>query len=109
MSSFAALHTDDALALPPHAKIARGKHALQEVFQGMLDSGATLKSVQVVDVGSDGDLAYFTAAYAIDVPQEDGLIVSDEGKIVDILRRQPDGSWKFQVTIWNSDTPLPGQ
>lgn len=32
--------------------------------------------------------------------------VTDTGKCVAVVRKQPDGAWRLAALIWNSDRPL---
>ncbi|HYQ73131.1 MAG TPA: DUF4440 domain-containing protein [Gammaproteobacteria bacterium] len=97
----AAFFTDDVILLAPDQPMIRGNRAFQELYQSRMDdsSGGT-HSNQLVEYGVEGDMAYQVGTYAIT-----GTDPSEEGKFVNILRRQPDGTWKVFVSIFNSDKP----
>jgi len=97
----AAFFTDDVILLAPDQPMIRGNKAFQELYQSRMDnsSGGT-HSNQLVEYGVEGDMAYQVGTYAIT-----GTDPSEEGKFVNILRRQPDGTWKVFVSIFNSDKP----
>ncbi len=97
----AAFFTDDVMLLPPDQPMIRGKKAFVEAYQSRMkeNSGGT-HSNALVEYGVEGDLAYQVGTFAItdtDPPEQ--------GKFVNILKRQPDGSWKVSVSIFNSDKP----
>ncbi|HEY9014948.1 MAG TPA: hypothetical protein VIM84_07790, partial [Gemmatimonadales bacterium] len=52
-----------------------------------------------------GDLAYTVGHYRLTaVPKEKANPgMADEGKFVEILKQQPDGTWKYVVDIYNSN------
>jgi hypothetical protein len=35
------------------------------------------------------------------------VALRDEGKFLEVLRRQPDGSWRYAVDMYSSDLPVP--
>lgn len=50
------------------------------------------------------DLGYFWSSYTLTAtPKAGGDSITDDGKSVFILRRQPDHSWKIARLIDNSD------
>ena len=97
-----AFFTEDALFLPPNQKMLRGRKAIQELIQGWIDEIGGTISNPLMECGVGGDLAYQVATYAFEDTQ-----TPDQGKFVEIFRRQQDGSWKVYLTIYNSDNPLP--
>jgi ketosteroid isomerase-like protein len=95
-----AVFTEDAIMLPPNQPMVRGKQAIQELIQGWIDKiGGTINN-PMLEFGVDGDIAYQVATYAfVDTK------TPDQGKFVEIFRRQRDGTWKVYLTIYNSDKP----
>jgi uncharacterized protein (TIGR02246 family) len=96
-----AMYAEDAMMLPPNQTMARGKQAVKEFNQRMLDQVGGNISNRIIEFGVAGDLAYQVGTYAITDTKK-----PDEGKFVNIFRQQKDGSWKLQVAIFNSDKPL---
>ena len=39
----------------------------------------------------------------------DGKEMKDEGKYLEVWKKQGDGSWKCSADCWNSNLPLPGE
>jgi ketosteroid isomerase-like protein len=54
-------------------------------------------------VSSAGDLGYTTGSYEVTVNDAKGNPVTSRGKVVVVWKKQPDGSWKAVLDIWNSD------
>lgn len=97
-----AVFNEDAIMLPPNQPMVRGKQAIQELIQGWIEKIGGKINNPMLEFGVDGDLAYQVATYAfVDTK------TPDQGKFVEIFRRQQDGSWKVYLTIYNSDNPLP--
>jgi len=98
---------DDASRFPPNASIITGKEAIRarvsEAYSGprVAISWQTTK----VEVAGSGDLAYSHGTYEETVNDPEGNPVTERGKWVTILKKQPDGSWKVVIDIWNSDGP----
>jgi ketosteroid isomerase-like protein len=96
----AAVFMEDAAMLPPNQPIVRGKKAIRELIQGWIDNIAGTISNPMIEFGAEGDLAYQVATYSFKDAK-----APDEGKFVEIFRRQKDGTWKVYLTIYNSDKP----
>ena len=105
----AALHTDDAYAFPPNAPAIQGRQGLESLWREFIDAGIKMKSLDPIEVETRDDLGVLLGNFALEVPNEDGSVRTEKGKVVDVLKRQADGSWKFFTTAWNMDEPLPGQ
>ena len=59
-----------------------------------------------VEVAKSGDLAYLCGTYQMSWDDASGKPVSDNGKMVEIWKKQADGNWKCIVDTWSSDLPL---
>jgi uncharacterized protein (TIGR02246 family) len=104
-----AVYASDAVLLPPNLPAQRGRTAIRNFWGGFLKA-YTLK----FETGSDtvegrGDLAYNVGHYRFTaVPKERANPgMADEGKFVEILKRQGDGGWKYAVDMYSSN--LAGQ
>jgi uncharacterized protein (TIGR02246 family) len=101
----AAVYTSSAMLLPPNAPPQRGQGAIRKFWDGLFQA-YTVK----FEIGSDtiegrGDLAYNVGHYRLTaVPKEKSQPgMADEGKFVEILKKQPDGSWKYEVDMYSSN------
>ncbi len=98
---------DGALLLAPNAPIARTKEEIRQAWMQVFVSippGANFSAETTkVEVASAGDLAYTTGTFAIELNHT----AIDKGKFVDVWKKQPDGSWKAVIDIFNSDLPAP--
>lgn len=104
----AALFTDDGMAMPPNKPAAMGKDAIQSNLQARLSQYKFDVSITQAEAVAAGDWAYSRGTYTIKAtPKGEGEAMENSGKYLNILQRQPDGSWKIARHIWNTDTPIP--
>ena len=58
-------------------------------------------------MAKSGDLAYAVGTDAIRLTSPDGKPVEEHNKAAAVWRKEPDGSWKCAVDIWNSAVGQP--
>ena len=107
MASVAAVYTEDAKLLPPNGQMISGRQGIQEFWNGARQMGVRDPILETVAVEHSGDLAYEIGAYTLKIQPEGGQATTDRGKYVVVWKRQADGSWKWAVDIWNTNSPLP--
>lgn len=101
--SLAALYTDDATLMPPNQPAISGREAIRQFnanFPPLADFVATNERIEGV-----GDMAYVRGHYRMVMAGPDADV--DVGKYLEIRKRQPDGTWKYSLDIFNSSMPLP--
>ncbi len=98
----AALYAENATIMPPNQAAVQGRAKIQAwmvAFPKMQNFTA-----QVQDVGGQGDVAYVRGTYSMTLaPQGSMPAMKDSGKWVEVLRKQPNGSWLVVADIFNSD------
>ena len=99
----AALYAEDAVLLPPNEPAVHGRAAIRRWTAAV--PRVTRIVLQVDDVDGRADVAYMRGTFAMTLEPEGAPPVSVAGKYVEILKKQPDGAWRFAVDIFNSDTP----
>jgi ketosteroid isomerase-like protein len=62
-----------------------------------------------VEVARSGDLAYTQGTYRMAFPDPHGKPTTDQGKTLEIWRKQADGTWKCVADMWSSDLPATPQ
>jgi len=107
VDDWVAFYTEDAVALPPNEKTAVGKAAIRKPIEGMLSLPglAITWEPAKVEVAKSGDIAYLYGIYQMSATGPDGKPMNDNGKMVEIWKKQADGSWKCAVDTWSSDLP----
>jgi ketosteroid isomerase-like protein len=85
----------------------RGPEAIQADFDQGLRSGSSVGltwAAERAEVSNSGDLGYTVGYYQVDSVGEDGVRSRVRGMYVNIWRRQPDESWKIELSIRNPTT-----
>jgi len=84
----------------------RGRGAIADAFRGV-ESPETLEYVlDIQEVKVLGDYAFQWGTYHHTVrTRAGGEMVRTGGKLMRILQRQPDGSWKMHRTMYTVDPP----
>jgi uncharacterized protein (TIGR02246 family) len=96
--------TEDAVFLPPGYPAIRGKQAVEAMYKSFFPQFSSVEqtaNLEEVEVAGDWAFAWGTESFVL-VPQAGGLQIHMQGKGMSILRRQPDGSWKFARGINNT-------
>jgi uncharacterized protein (TIGR02246 family) len=107
--AWTAFYSDDAVVLPPNEPTASDKASIHESMEAFLSLPAldVSWSLTKVIVATSGDLAYAYGTYKTSAKDEKGNPFTDNGKVLEIWRKQSDGSWKCVVDTWNTDVPIP--
>jgi ketosteroid isomerase-like protein len=102
-----AFYADDAVVLPPNEKIATTKEAIRKSISELVSlPGLSIKwQLTKVEVAKSGDIGYGYGTYDLTLNDAKGKPVNDQGKILEIWKKQADGSWKCAVDTWSSDLP----
>jgi len=99
-------YSDDASLLAPNLPIATGNHAIRAVWSPLLSSDVSLSwAANKAEVARSGDLAYLLGVYQMTMKSPQGKPVTDNGKFVEVWKKQTDGKWKVAADIFNSDSP----
>jgi len=99
----AALYTEDAVLIPPGEPLVRGRDAIEEYWRGAIEAGGVRDvSVETMDALSSGSLGYETGSFVLTANGPDGEAMTDRGRYVELLRREPDGRWLSTHGIWNA-------
>lgn len=100
------LYAPDAMILPQNSGPISGKENIEASFkmwiEGTKGFNFTSKKVEV-----SGDLAYSTGEYTMAYQMPGMPVMADTGKYSTIYKRQPDGSWKIVVDMFNTNLPPP--
>jgi len=99
----AAAYAEDAVLLPPGEPLVRGREAIEEYWRGAIELGGIRDvSVETMDAQSSGSLGYETGSFELTADGPDGEPVTDRGRYIELLRRDPDGRWVSTHGIWNA-------
>ena len=100
--------TDDYVLIPPAGPILRGRSVIAEALRGQLSLEILDYVLDIQEIKVLGDHAFEWGTYHYAVrPRAGGDTVRTGGKLMRILQRQPDGSWKMYRGIAIADPPAP--
>jgi len=93
------LYEDDAVFFPsPTDAPVSGKAAVADSLKEYLGYGGTVSVVASTAV-TNGDIALTHTHWRLDIPGAEAM----EGLTAEIVRRQPDGTWKYVIdNPWGS-------
>ncbi len=99
-------YADDARVLPPNHATVTGREAIAALLRS---SGPIQEyKLTILEIEGRNDLAYVHGAYQTTVtPPDAAAPVGDQGKYVEIWKKQRDGSWKVVLDVFNSDLAAP--
>lgn len=102
-----AFYADDAVVLPPNEKTATSKEAIRKSINDLVSApGLSIKwQLTKVEVAKSGEIGYGYGTYDLTLNDAKGKPMNDQGKILEIWKKQADGSWKCAVDTWSSDLP----
>ncbi len=100
--------TEDFVLLPAAGPIMRGRSAIADAFRGVESPEILEYVLDIQEVKVLGDHAFQWGTYHYSVrPRTGGEPVRTAGKLMRILQRQPDGSWKMYRGIVTVDPATP--
>jgi uncharacterized protein (TIGR02246 family) len=103
----ASWYAENGVIMPPNAPAVEGRAGIQKALEGFGRVSAV--SQPVVEVEGVGDLAYARVNYdATFTPAGMTAPITDKGKVLIVLRKQPDGKWRTIRGMHSSDLPAPG-
>jgi ketosteroid isomerase-like protein len=93
--------------LPPKAPPITGRDKIGELVSQAIEDPNFSVSHEIVDidVSDSGDLAYIHYTYKFTSSGPDGNPITEQGKAIYVLKKQPQAGWKILFDIWNTDRP----
>ena len=101
-----AVYASDGALLPPNAPALEGSEAIRGFWGGFLEAYTAKFELETGKIDGRGDLAYVTGKYRLTgTPKGKAPAMADQGKYVEVLKRQSDGSWRYAVDMYSSSLP----
>ena len=96
--------TEAGVLMAPGSPAAVGRTAVQEYYGSIFDQYATVLESGYEEVKVSGDLAYGRGFAKVKlIPHVGGDTLVSTAKYINILERQPNGSWLTTHDIWNGN------
>jgi ketosteroid isomerase-like protein len=103
LESLMPLYENEAAFAVEPGSLAPGHAGIREALTGFISMNGTL-DLEVTRVLEVDDLALVIGVWSFDGTGPDGEPVHLEARNADVLRRQPDGSWRFVIdNPWGTD------
>lgn len=97
-------YTPDAKVLPPNGPIIEGRDA---IVSFMLSFPPMSKyQTEDIEIEGNGNLAYIRGKYELEMIINDSTTVTDQGKYIELWRKDDSGSWKCIMDVFSSDIPM---
>ncbi|MEY2420979.1 MAG: hypothetical protein QOI95_1046 [Acidimicrobiaceae bacterium] len=104
LEGLASMYEDDAVLVPaPGEAPVGGVVSILDAWKPFIESGATMSIVAGTSIVL-GDIALTHNRARVDIPGVDAI----EGSSAEVVRLQPDGSWKYAICNPYGDSHLQG-
>jgi uncharacterized protein (TIGR02246 family) len=104
--AMASVYEDDARLLPPNAEAIRGRDAITRYWRAGIEMGLRRLELDTGYLQRAHDIAVEVGRFTVWMQPDGGEPLAEIGKYVVVHRRQPDGSWRRAVEIFNWDAPV---
>jgi uncharacterized protein (TIGR02246 family) len=95
LEALLALYEPSCRLVRRDGSVARGHAEIRLVFERLLATRAKMSTEIVKVVQSDEDLAMVYNDWHMSATRPDGQPVEASGKAIEVVRRQPNGIWRF--------------
>jgi len=103
LEALMAAYADDIVMMPPNEAERVGRTAVRSMWEDLLRDFTAEVSVSIKELQVLGEWAFERGTFTMELaPRTGGPPVQDFGKYLDILRQQPDGSYKYSRVMFNS-------
>ena len=87
-------------------EMVEGKEDIMRILNDEIQLGGQDIKFETLELVINGDFAYETGLYSVNMKHKGQAPVSDKGKYIVIWEKQSDGQWLMDKDIWNSDLPV---
>jgi len=100
-------YADDAVAMPPDGPVVIGSEQIRAMMQPFFDPSVSVEvAIDLQDAVISGDWLFARSSSSHSITsKEEGTTTTLYSKILEIMKRQADGSWKCHTVCWNSEKP----
>jgi ketosteroid isomerase-like protein len=103
---YVANYTNDAVQIPPDAPSRIGSGQIRAAIEPALTQFNVVCPIYPQEAKVIGNWAFGWCDWSLSLtPKEGGETTTFDGKGLDVLKRQPDGSWKYYISCWNYNGP----
>lgn len=100
-------YSDDVVFNPPNQPAFSGKENLRKWLLAYFNYSNPSELLLAREIKVRGDLAYLSCNYSISVRIKDNQEeFKDTGKLINLFKRGPNGSWICTLSTWNSNNRI---
>jgi uncharacterized protein (TIGR02246 family) len=97
------MYDEDAVYIDGDGTESRGHAEIRATLADLIAMHGRLDCYEV-DVAENGDLAILRARWVFTGVNADGTTFENRGRSIEVVRRRPDGSWRFTIDLPNGAT-----
>ncbi len=97
LDGLVALYEPHATFVQQGGEPVSGTAGIRQALEGLLAMKPTIRMNVTKVITAGGDLAVLYNDWSMSARGPDGAPLAFDGKAMEIVRRQPDGSWRFVV------------
>jgi len=103
LETLEASYSEDALLIPPGQTSIRGADAIiQGMWAPTFDAFDVEAALPIHEIEVAGDWAFVRGTYRLRLdPVGGGDPLHEQGRYIDVVRKDADGPWKIARAIWN--------
>lgn len=98
LDSELAMYEDEACYVEGNGTQVRGREQIRVALAELITLSPTLDCYEV-DVVENDDLAVLRARWTFSGTNSDGTSFERHGRSIEVVRRQPDGTWRFIIDL----------
>jgi ketosteroid isomerase-like protein len=103
---YVANYTNDGMQMPPDEPSRIGSDQIRTAMEPAMAQFNIKCPIYPQKAVVIGDWAFGCCEWSLSLtPKEGGATTTFNGKSTDVLKRQADGSWKFNISCWNYNGP----
>ena len=102
----AALYSSTGVVMPPNRALMRGRQFVQQYYDDRFAEGASDLEMEAADISGQGNLAYASGDYRLNLVPKDGQKRRDRGKFLWVFREN-NGVWMIEYVTFSSDFVAP--
>lgn len=102
----AALYSPTGVVMPPNRALMRGRQFVQQYYDDRFAEGASDLEMTTSDVSGQGNLAYASGDFRLNLVSKDGAKRRDRGKFLWVFRKN-NNQWMIEYVIFSSDFTAP--
>jgi uncharacterized protein (TIGR02246 family) len=103
---YVANYTDDGVQIPPDSPTRIGSEQIRAAIEPALTQFDVVCPIYPQEAKVIGNWAFGRCDWSLSLtPKEGGATTTFDGKGLDVLKRQADGSWKYYISCWNYNGP----